>query len=204
MASRKVVTPPINTTGIYEVISPFVIGTNTIYSCTAIRTFEELSLRGINVFNEYYKPKNIDEATYNKDVALHASIITLESNLGEIVYVPNTYIQSYPGQGGVFYVHKVLVMELGLLPINTDVSYIYPELSGIIQDNVGVTATPVAVDVPYKGYVSNEQAIDMEKVRRAAVADSQSVQAENTRLKAELAAANKQIADLTELISQLS
>lgn len=166
---RKCITPPINAAGIFTAYAPFTLPINIVYRCDAIRTFKELIKKGINVFTTYYEPKGLSEATYQADYDLNASMVTLVSGTGEFLYIPNTYIESYPGDAGVVYNRKVLVIELGMLPTQMDVDYIFPLVEDLIHKNLGVANTASVVTAPYTGVITHDQHVTLEASRLVAI-----------------------------------
>ena len=185
---RGLITPPINASGIYTLYTPFSVPTSVVYRCDAIRTFKELAKRGIDVFTTYYSPLNLAESIYNEDALLGASIVTLVSATGEFYYVPNTYIQSYPGSSGVRYDRKVLVIELGLMPTTIDLDYFVPIVQDLVKKNVGVDNTPSVVIAPYSGTVTHDQHVTLEASRRVAIQNYVSKDEQITKLQAQVTA----------------
>lgn len=168
-SQHKVLTPPINTSGVFTLYLPFTLPAGVVYRCSAIRTFSELEKHGISVYEKYYKPMSISEDTYKVDLGLKASIVTLVSGAGEEVFVPNTYIESYPGDSGVRYSRNVIVIDVGLIPETTDISYIKDLAVDLVKHNLGVTSSVEIVTAPYTGSVSHDQHVTWETARRAAV-----------------------------------
>lgn len=170
--SRVPLTPPINTRGLFTVFSPFTVELTTVYRCTSIRTFDVLISKGIDVHEEFYAPLNLDEKTYEDDFDMRASIVTLVSSEGDHVYIPNTYIESYPGMNGLDYNRKLFVMDLGLLPTTIDVSNMIPDVVDVISKVVGVSATCEYVEVPYIQSITQSEHVQLEATRMAAIASS--------------------------------
>lgn len=185
---RGLITPPINTSGIYTLYMPFTVPTDTVYRCDAIRTFKELAKRNIDVFATYYAPFNLAENIYNEDAQLGASIVTLVSVTGEFYYVPNTFIQSYPGSAGVRYDRKILVVELGLMPSTIDLDYFTPIVQDLVKKNVGVENTPSVVIAPFNGTVSHDQHVTLEASRRIAIQNYVSKDEQIVKLQAQVTA----------------
>ena len=198
---HKLLTPPINTAGTYSVYSPFTLTAGEVYRCSAIRSFSELEKRGIDVYTTYYAPKSIDEDTYKGDAELKASMVTLISSTGEEVYVPNTYIESYPGDSGVEYQHNVIVLDVGMVPATVDIEYVLEELADLARKATGATTTAEIVSVPYSGTVDNPLHVTLETARRAALAEYVSKDekiAELVKTNTELLDTNAQLVALIE------
>lgn len=195
------VTPPVNITGEFSVLPPFELTVNMIYKCHAVRTIDELLAKGMDVYGEFYKPKNVPYSRYQEDHKKKGSIVTLLSAEDQYVYVPNSYIASYPGMSGIPYSHKVIFIELGMIPDAVDTSYLVPLLHDVVTHATGVAATPQVGVVPYIGSISHEKHIDLERTRRVAIQNYTPLQEQVRDLKASLDAANKTIKDLTAVIA---
>lgn len=151
MAERK--TPPINTKGRYEVRAPYIINAGMVYECVAIRLFTDITILGIDVYNEYYKPVGINEADYKQDERLGAAIITLQGANDELVYVPDTYILFFPQNVDVPYTRFILSADLGLNPNYYDLTPLKAAVASTIADNLGIT--PPVVNVGAARFVGN-------------------------------------------------
>lgn len=169
MNARIPLTPPINTRGLFTVFVPYVVEATTVYRCTAIRTFDVLVSLGIDVFEDFYAPFDLTEDDYQADFDVRASIVTLVSSDGVHLYIPNTFIESYPGMNGLDYQRKLFVMDLGLLPKHLDVSNMIPDVVEVISKVVGVSATCEYVEVPYIQSITQSEHVLLEGVRLTAI-----------------------------------
>ncbi len=167
--ARVLVTPPINTSGLYTVYTPYTVADNTVYRCTAIRTFDVLISNSIDVYTEFYLPFDISTDDYNLDLDMSASIITLVASDGTFLYIPNTYIESYPGMNGLDYNRKLFVMDLGLLPLDLSVENMMEDVVEVITNVVGVSATCEYVEVPYIQSITQEEHVQLEATRASAI-----------------------------------
>lgn len=197
---RSLITPPVNASGIFTAYAPFTLPITQVYRCDAIRTFQELAKRGINVYETYYKDKGISEASCQVDADLRASIVTLVSSTGEFVYIPNTYIESYPGDAGVRYDRKVIICEVGLLPVTTDLDFLLPMVQDVIKTNAGVDNVAEYVTAPYTGVVTHDQHVQLEATRRVAIRNHVPLQEQISTLSTTNTALTKMNTDLTSVV----
>lgn len=195
------VTPPVNVTGEFTALPPFELTVGMVYRCHAIRTIEELLAKGQDVYAEYYRPKNLSIEIFKRDQANKVSIITLLSANDNYIYVPNSYMESYPGMSGIDYLHKVIFIECGLLPAHVDINYIIPQLKDTITKAIGVEVTPLVGVVPYSGTVSHKEHIQLERTRRLAIQGHVTCEEEITNLKAQVAVLQKTNEDLASVIA---
>ena len=199
--ARRTVTPPINAAGFYRVFQPFQLNAQLTYRCDAIRSFHELAKRNIDVYVTYYAPVGVSEADYQKDLDLNSSIVTLISSEGEFVYVPNTYIEAYPGMTGINYQRQVLLVELGPLPETADVSYILPQVQELVSGTTGTSAAAQLVAVPTESPLSHEEHQQLEAARRGALALRTSTAEQLANLTARNDELTKQVDELMAIIA---
>lgn len=109
-------TPPLYATGRWVIESPFSVPTIAIYTSKAVRSFDDLKARDIDPYEQFYLPKGISRERYEADVRNLANIVTLMSDTHPLVYVPDTFIRSYPDTTTVPYRHLVLSISLGAVP----------------------------------------------------------------------------------------
>lgn len=202
---RGLVTPPIYTSGVYALYQPFSIPLTMIYRCYAVRSFDELAARDIDVYEEYYKPLDLSEKIYEEDQAAGASIVTLISVEEEYYYVPNTYIESYPGMAGLRYDRKLIILDIGPLPTTIGVDNLIDDLQDLVTKVVGVTEerakvklTTITMSTP----VTHEEHIQLEATRRAAIRLHTPVAVQLAEQTARANKAEEQNAQLLEIISQ--
>lgn len=138
MAKR---TPQLYAVGRWVVKSPFKLTTNTTYSCQAIRSLEDLVARDIDPYTTYYQPVGITKATYEADKDNLPNIITLMSDTAPTVYIPDTYITSYPSLDIVPYRHSVLSVALGPIPDTLALDDITAKVEDLVVNNIGVEST---------------------------------------------------------------
>ncbi len=148
-------TPPIDTVGRYTLISPFVADQTKIFTCRAIRSFEDIYEQDEDVFKDYYEVKQLDITVFNEDKDAHANIITLMDADGVVIYVPDTYIESYPLMGNITYSHVVLSVSLGALPDYVDLTFVNGQILNVITDLINPPTKVINVNKsPSVGLVS--------------------------------------------------
>lgn len=131
-------TPPLFATGTWTVRHPFEVDTSTIYICKAIRSFDDLEARGIDPYETYYKPLGISREDYDKDVINLANVITLMSDTKPTVYIPDTYISSFPDVTTVPYSHIVLSMSLGAVAETVVLDDLLVKIEELVEASIGI------------------------------------------------------------------
>ena len=199
-------TPPIYTSGIYTCYAPYadLIDSNTVYVAEAIRTFPEMERRQREVYNEIYAPVKLEESIYIEDAKNNASIITLRSSDGNIVLVPNTFIESYPGMAGLKYARNVFIVDVGMIPATIDLEILSDDLKDTVVKNVGADVDMVLDTMRYEGNITHEQHVALETARKATIRQYTPLQQQLDESLAREVALKKQNDELTELIIEMS
>lgn len=138
-------TPPIGAKGRYTLKSPWVANPGVLYECEAIRSFDDIYQLGSDVYNEYYLPMGLMDGadfegtpfSFSTEKSLDPNIITLRGSDGTFIYVPDTYILSYPSMDGVRYSRMVISIDLGSLPDYVDLGPLKTSLANLAQQVIG-------------------------------------------------------------------
>lgn len=119
--------PPVGASGVYVLDSPFntKLLTNTSYRCDAIRRFNDFYEMGVDPFEEFYSPAGLGKERFDADIATNTVIVSLVSQNNHWVYVPSSFIRSFPNVNGVSYTSLVLGVTLGAIPNYMDLSGLY-------------------------------------------------------------------------------
>jgi hypothetical protein len=127
----------------FTLASPFnqEIVPNTPYTVIAVRKFADIIKKGEIPYETYYAPKGLSYNDYQRDSAANECIVTLRSAAGQFIYVPTSYILSYPNQSGVRYTAIALLVELGAISDQTDLSAVRTKISNVVRDSFGLTPT---------------------------------------------------------------
>lgn len=193
-------TPSIPSKGRYTLKDPFVAVPTVAYSTIALRKFQDIEEEGINVFAEYYEPMGLTEAVYLSDAREGALIVTLVDDVGNFIYVPDTYILSFPNMGDVKYQHVVLSISLGALPEYVPLDALKQTLSGLTSDMIGVSNVVSEHIAPSRGVVTPENHELMEIARTAAISMRTSERAEYLKEKQKRIALEEQVTLLMQIL----
>lgn len=185
--------PPIHYAGIYEVFKPFVLIPDTIYSCTGLVDFTELTDRGIDAYQIYYATNGIARSVYERDVKNGVVIVTLKAQGRPSVTLPSSYIKSLPDVGFVPY--NVFILSVAIpAPDDTDFEGLKEAMRNTVETNFGVAdATINITQAPTRKYMTTEDAKIAEANRLAAISDVHTLHTENGRLNNQIQALHKQI-----------
>lgn len=200
MSLHKMI-PPIRTKGIYKLKEPYsnIIRPNEIYECGAIRYFKDLENNNRNVFKMYYEPYGLTIDKYIKDRNDGQVLVTLLSAKYPPVYVPSSYIESYPDLNNKNYNKVVLSASLGPLPEDVILEPTIQAMKNVISDFIGVEVEVNVGLMPLTDAVSADQHLDLESVRLGAINNLESDYSRNNKLN-ELNASLQQKVTLLEKI----
>lgn len=152
-------TPPIDCKGRFVLKAPWSASGSLIYVVKAIRKFNDIYELGEDVYENYYKDAGFASpaaalAAFNEDEAAGANIVTLMTdtqNLTElgpaarIIYVPDTYIESYPDMSDFKYSNIIISIDLGALPDYLSLDNLVLKLKEKVGDVIGVENVPTTI-----------------------------------------------------------
>lgn len=173
--------PSLLARGVYESLAPFVLP-DKIYTCHAVRTFDDCYREGFDVYMELYANRGLDVDTFKSDFQAGAVLVTLVDDDSGYVVLPSTYITAMPSGDTVDYHHKLISFDLGALPETLDLSPLLDELSQLIQSVLGITPTVVDHKLPTTGYLTAEEHAIREAARQLLITRSDTLQSRVTAL----------------------
>ncbi len=192
-------TPPLYAKGTYSLTSPYVLPGSQSYTCVAIRSFRDLLKLHVDVVKAYYTPVGLGEAEYKSDTDVAAAIITLLGDDGQVVYVPDTYISSYPDLSGYSYKHMVLSVSLGTVWDQLPLDDVKNKVEETVKAALGVEAVVNEHSAPTTGTVSQTEHERIETARRAAIRNQKTLTAQLLEMKTAYTALQEQYATLEAL-----
>lgn len=132
--------PSIGAKGIYRLLPPYdTLVKDIAYTCVAVRRLQDFVTIGRDPKGLYYDPHGIDESIWLRDSSNpEVCIVSLVSDSGQWIYVPSTYILSFPNLNGIPYTVRVLGISLGAIPDSLDLSNLYTNMTNLIRDTIGV------------------------------------------------------------------
>lgn len=192
------IVPQMNSRGTFKLNAPWdtALATNTQYTVVAIREMVEIVATGGDPFNDYYVPKSLDQSVYQSDLQNGVSIVSLQASDNSLVYVPTSYIASYPDGGGLPYRVMLLSVPLGSVPDSLSLSAIQSKIQDDVRDIIGITCTVRAVAVSNALLLSTADAAAAETARQANVTNSTTDYSKYMQSQADLQAAQQKISEL--------
>lgn len=162
-------TPPIGTRGRYTVKAPFMTDDGVIYTCSALRRFIDLENLGTRIYETYYAPFDLAQADMEQDRRDGVLMVTLTSESHAPLYIPTSYITSFPDLSYRNYQHVVMSASLGPLPDYIDLTFARQQMQNVISDVTGV-ATEVFLSIaPMSDTVTPDEHEALEAAREASI-----------------------------------
>jgi hypothetical protein len=167
--------PPLGATGLYRLKAPFdsALLEGVAYTCESVRSIQDITSDGIDVYAAYYQPYQLSQDDYNADVSNGARIVTLVASIGNKVNVPSTYIQGLPDINGVPYLGMMVALDLAVLPTNIDLTQLKQRLESTVMEVLGVATTMNTVVTTYPFLKTQNEHIIIEGTRQMNITETQ-------------------------------
>jgi hypothetical protein len=190
--------PSIGTSGIFQLQAPFAahLVAGAPYTCMAVRRLADIIQLGFDPYEQVYQPYGLTQDIYNANVLSDVCIVSLQSSSGVWLYVPSSYILSYPDMGGVPYTSLVLGVSLGPIPNHLNLAALKQRIIDDVKDFVGITATVTTVAVSETEMIAQATSTAIEAAR---VAQITATTTDRTKLITALAQKTALQAKVTEL-----
>ena len=163
--------PSVGDKGTFTLKAPWVIDQKSEYTCQAIRSFNEITKNGINVYDTFYKPKGVSEESYKADADAGVVIVALRSSIGTFIYVPSSYLIGVPNGGGYAYSRRLLTVDLGALPLTLGTDSLRSDMVTFINAKFGVNPTILEVELPISEVVTPENHETIERGRKGRITE---------------------------------
>lgn len=192
------ITPPLGSYGTYVLDEPFssLLVPMVAYECISLRSIDEIIKHGIDPFALHYKPYGQTQEKYLADKANAVIIVTLRSSTGNYINVPNSYIKSYPLAGGIPYQVTGLVLDLGAIPTNMDLSPLMTKLADVTQGVIGIKPKPFPFVLSDKSLVDKNTDTANKAARAALITEVETDHSARLRLQNTVAAQADKIREL--------
>lgn len=161
--------PPIGTIGAYKLLDPFgaALQPTEVYELGAERYFEDIENNGGNIYELYYKPYNIPPEQVQTDRQNRVAILTLLTKNYPPLYVPSSYVKSYPDVAAKPYSYFVLTLPMGPLPNDVILEPTMDALANAASDFLGVRPEVHVGIMPLSDYISPTDDANREATRQA-------------------------------------
>ena len=162
------VTPPIGVNGKFVLEQPWNAKNDTNYRCIALRRVEELVKQNISLYDSVYAPMGLSQDVCNGDITAGVVIVSLLGSDGSRIYVPDTYIKSFPDQSAVTLDYVVLSVDLGPQPSNLNLDNCMNEIKAVASKFTGIEVNDINVGVGYaqsSNTLTQEETVRLDTIR---------------------------------------
>ena len=167
----SLIIPTIGSRGFYNLKAPFaaLMVDTTPYTCQAIRRLGDYIAFNEDPLNNIYLPYGLTETDFQADLDENMYIVSLQSEQGQWLYVPASYLLSYPLQNGVPYQTYMIGVNLGAIPTSMDLTAIQTLISNLVYENLGIKPkmSPVSLSKPILVSSSDSEKIEQARLIRA-------------------------------------
>jgi len=139
------------------------------------------------------------ESIASADEVLGTRILTMVSDKGDRIAVPESYVKLFDSSDMKEYSDKTLVIRLGSFPSDQDFAPLITELKGSIKALIGVRATVAIADTSRTAMVSSAEHDAVVALRKA---NSSSDVLSNHALREEVSKLKVELANLEEYITK--
>lgn len=195
-------TPVIGSSGIWKLKPPFdnKLLPNLAYKCEAVNSLTAVISSGFDALTEYYINQGLDQVTFDKDVKDNVTIVTLLSSDGNVLFVPQPYIDGLPSSDVVPYVVMGMVIQLGALPNTIDPAFLTPKVTNAIKNALGLTPIVEYVTLSEVTNILFTEHEALEVARKANITDDNTDFVRRLKAETDLAKANATIQVLQQFI----
>lgn len=196
-------TPVINTSGVFRFKAPFdrLYDGTEIYTCIAVRKFNDIVNQGRDPYNLYYEPHDLPESVYETDTREHATIVSLQAHSdARVIQIPSSYIEAYPSQGGVPYENIALVLSLGPMENGKDLSFVQAEVVDLIRSLLGIEIESRFVKTSNTHYFPQAEHESIEAARALLIERNTSTRAQLLEAQAQLTQLKQENQSMREYI----
>lgn len=159
MSNELKLTPSIGAKGSFEFKPPFdtLIPKNQELTVISIRSIPELDQSSVDTLNTVYIPNNLTEDEFKQDTANNVPIVILANEGGAKYTVPSNKINTMPTITGVKYQEKILAINLGSLPVITNLDQAKEILRQDVYDTLGISSQVQTVNSSAVSLMSKEE-----------------------------------------------
>ena len=194
--------PGLGTKGVYQLKTPFSekMDPTVVYTCVAIRKFKDIANQDGDVFSKYYEVNGLTNDDYSRDFKNDEAIVTLYSDTTAPIYVPSSYIASFPSSDVLAYHRVILSVDMGMLPDGMDLTFAKTQIKNCVSDAVGVAPTVNENAGAVSGTVTMADHLATEAARKAAIKNRTTDYANTLDLTNRLKACQDRIAQYEKLL----
>lgn len=163
--------PPINLKGTFKLKVPLtsIISEKVIYTVDGIKTITSLITDELDVETLIYINQGLTTQNYLDDLKNQIPIVTLKSEGNALFHIPATYFTKVPQIVGVTFINKAMILNLGYIPKDLDLTFLLTELNDYVKATTGITPTSTIEEITGDFIVSYTEANTFETTRQTVI-----------------------------------
>jgi len=187
--------PPINAIGKFRAKEPLdkILDPNINYKVIAVRTIREYLDTDTDVLNLIYLPEGLTEQDFNNDLNENMPIVTLLSPSGSYIYIPANKLASIPDVTGYKFRRKIISVDLGFIPDDTDLTWLNDEIKDLVLTKYGVEPDVSTVNASQAYLYTDDEYQTFETKRELNVKDNLTCYAKLNNITKELELMKKKL-----------
>lgn len=202
-------TPTLLSKGRFTLRAPWSTNPTLLYTCIAIRQFDDVYLIGKDVYQTFYVSQGIVEGsttytanpfTFLDEKRANVAIVTLLGDDGSLIYVPDSFIVSYPDLSEVKYSQRILHCSLGAIPNYVDLSALKTSVANLVAATIGTVPTVNEAWLSVTDAPTRAQHDILEAARLSAITLLETDRAKALRLEQKNILLQQQITTLTGIL----
>lgn len=172
--------PSIGLRGYYNLKAPFDadIVEGVEYTCQSVRSYADYAAANEDVLSLIYTPHALTETDYQTDIQNACMIISLQSDSGDWILIPSSYILKYPIIDGVRYHNYMLGVGLGAVPETLDTTALKTLVGDLCYEMYGVRPALADCVLSRSIMISREESDQLEAARLAQRTQNRSLYAQ--------------------------
>lgn len=135
-----VILPTIGSSGYYELRPPLdsQVVPGERYTCQAVRRISDYLANNEDIKTDVYQKLGLPDSEWESDSTIDQYIVSLQSDKGHWLYIPASYIVTYPITNGVPYRAVMIAVSLPSMPADRDLTFLETDIRNLISDSLGV------------------------------------------------------------------
>lgn len=148
MSSVTVQLPPVGVNSLFLFKRPFSSYVRSVLNIdvdevklkviSVVSMRDMIAIEKIDPFTKYYIPVGVMESDFKQDLDNDVPILTLLYNDISVVKVPLSYISFYKAIAQIEYSNKLVIVDMGVVPMKLDVAVYFDGLKDYMETRLGV------------------------------------------------------------------
>jgi len=177
--------------------------TNKVLEVISTELISEMSISGDVILKTVYAPAALTRKDLEDDINNKVILLGLYAGVGKILYIPEKYVVLEPTHDSKTFAHKIITIDVGLVPTNLDLETITMDLRVLTENRCGIVPAIKVVTVSNEKEIPKDDYLDYELIREQRMSDEDNYYLELERVKRILIEKENTIEQLSCTIKKL-